>query len=68
LSHKTEQTLTPEQAGDLKAWRSVEIYYGMADSTKPYKSGVWHISGGNVKNIHSSNEHVNCIDRKKIHG
>ncbi|CAK8716232.1 hypothetical protein GCAAIG_05645 [Candidatus Electronema halotolerans] len=49
LSNKTKNMLTPQQVGDLTVGRSVEIYYGMADSTGKYQSGVWHISGDNVE-------------------
>ena len=47
-SSNSTRILTPEQVGDLTVGRSVEIYYGMADSTGKYPSGVWYIKGGKV--------------------
>ncbi len=50
-SSNSKQILTPQQVGKLTAGQSVEIYYGMADSTGKYKSGVWRINGGNVESM-----------------
>jgi hypothetical protein len=43
--------LTPGQIGELSVGKSVEIYYGMADTTGKHKTGAWYIKGGKTLEI-----------------
>ena len=47
-SHKSKQIISPAQIAQLTSDKSVEIFYGMADSTSTYEEGLWLIKQGNV--------------------
>jgi hypothetical protein len=44
-SSKSKQILSPDDILELPRRESLEIFYGMSDSTGEYKSGVWSIKG-----------------------
>jgi hypothetical protein len=44
-SSKSKQILSPDDILELPRRGSLEIFYGMSDSTGEYKSGVWRING-----------------------
>jgi hypothetical protein len=50
-SSKSEQILKPDSILPLITGKSVEIFYGVVDSTETYKAGVWNIKGNAITPI-----------------
>jgi hypothetical protein len=52
-SPNSKQILTPEDVCKLSEQKSIEIFYGMADSTGKHKTGngLWYIKGSNILKI-----------------
>lgn len=50
-SPKSARILTFNQVKELSIGKSIEVFYGMADSTGKYESGAWHIKGGQIEKI-----------------
>lgn len=48
-SSKSKQILSPDNILELFRGDSLEIFYGMADSTGEHKSGIWSIKGMDKK-------------------
>ena len=47
----SSQILTREQVREISERTSVEIYYGMADSTGTYENGIWLIKNGQISKL-----------------
>ena len=50
-SPKSPRILTVEEVQELSVGKSIEIFYGMTDSTRTHEAGVWNIKSGLMSKI-----------------
>jgi hypothetical protein len=50
-SPKSPRILSVDEVGELSVGKSVEVFYGLADSTGDHEAGVWDIRDGKVSSL-----------------